>query len=431
MAEGSNTKDVWVKNEFLQMYLKYVSHTESPKLMHIWSAISGASACMGRHVALPFGIGDIYPNMFVLLVGPPGTRKSQAIKYASSIIKDVTGVRFAPDDTGGQRQGLISAIEGDMQLDSQEQEMALLDNAMAINSLTDIGNLQVSTTNAIDASHIFACASEFGTFMGEGNVNMTRFLNKVWDGEDYNYKLKAEQKVLKDPLMTIVGGTTTSDIARILPAESIGQGFMSRWILVFAPQKAKKVARPFLDPELRDKIGEVYAWLHYEMRGEMQEDVEAHNLLNDIYENEDIDMQDSRFLYYAERRHTHLQKLAMVLAAVRKSYTIEVGDVQEAVSILSATEEFMPEALGEFGLSPVGAAKQKMLEFLQHNNEPVTTSILWSVMQRDMKVSDYKSALADLINADKIDEVMTNAGQAFIYKGELHEALSLLEEGLL
>jgi hypothetical protein len=413
------------------MYLQYVSHTESPKLMHLWSAISGASACMGRHVSLPFGIGNIHPNMFVLLVGPPGTRKSQAIKYSSSIIKDVTGVRFAPDDTGGQRQGLITAMEGDTQLDSQEQEMAILDNAIAINSLTDLGNLQVSTTNATDSAHIFACASEFGTFMGEGNVNMTRFLNKVWEGEDYYYKLKSEQKVLKEPLMTIVGGTTTSDIARILPAESIGQGFMSRWILAFAPQKAKKVARPFLDPELRDKLGEVFAWLHYEMRGEMQESVEAHNLLNDIYENENIDLQDSRFLYYAERRHTHLQKLAMVLAAVRKSYTIEVGDVQEAVSILSATEEFMPEALGEFGLSPVGAAKQKMVEFLQHTNEPVTSSILWSVMQRDMKISDYRAAIADLINSDKIEELMTNNGQAFIYKGELHEALSLLEEGLL
>ena len=89
----------------------------------------------------------------------------------------------------------------------------------------------------------------------------------------------------------------------------------------------------------------------------------------------------------------------------------------------------MAEALGEFGLSPIGAAKQKMLEFLQHSHEPTSTSVLWAVMQSDMKLTDFRSAIADLINADKIQEVSTNAGQAFIYKSELQEALSLLDDG--
>ena len=252
----ASTPEDWVDNEFLRTYLKYVERTESPKIMHVWSAIASASACLGKHVHLPFGIGNIHPNMFVLLVGPPGTRKSKAIDYASNLIKDSTGVRYAPDDTGGQRQGLIAAIEGDMQLDDAEQELELMSNAMNINNLTDIGNISVSTLNGADTHHIFACASEFGTFMGEGNVNMARFLNKVWDGEDYHYKLKLTQKVLKDPLMTIIGGTTTSDIARILPSESIGQGFMSRWILVFAPQKSKKVARPTLRLDLEEELKE-------------------------------------------------------------------------------------------------------------------------------------------------------------------------------
>ena len=232
MADKDN--DAWINNEFLQTYLQYVKHTESPQMMHVWSALTGASACMGRHVVLPFGIGDIYPNFFTLLVGPPGTRKSKAISYSSKIIAANTGVRFAPDDTSGQRQGLIAAMEGDSQLDTAEQEWDIIQNASRVDDLTNVANLNVTVTNASDSHVIFACASEFGTFMGEGNVNMTRFLNKVWDGEDYHYKLKTSQERLRNPLMTIVGGTTTSDIARILPAESIGQGFMSRWILVFA-----------------------------------------------------------------------------------------------------------------------------------------------------------------------------------------------------
>ena len=317
--------DAWVNNEFLRKYLQYVDRTESPKLMHVWAAISSASACMGKHVELTIGISDIITNIFVLRVGPPGKRKTKAIEYASDLIKSSTGVRFAPDDTGGQRQGLISAIEGDTQLDDAEQELELMSKAVSIHSLTDIGSIRVNTINSSDTHHIFACADEFGTFMGEGNVNMTRFLNKVWDGKDYKYKLKDTQKVLKEPLMTILGGTTTSDIARILPTESIGQGFMSRWILVFAAQRAKKVSRPKLDTNLTDWLKERYAWLHYEMHGLMNETSEAATLLDSIYENDIIDLQESRFLYYTERRHTHLQKLFMIVAALRQSYKIDVS----------------------------------------------------------------------------------------------------------
>jgi len=108
---------------------------------------------------------------------------------------------------------------------------------------------------------------------------------------------------------------------------------------------------------------------------------------------------------------------------------IEESDVETADALLFATEEHMPEALGEFGLSPIGAAKQKMLEFLQHTNEPVSASLLWQIMQRDMKVADFKSSIADLINSDKIAEVQVEGkGTSFIYKGELQEALELLGE---
>ncbi len=422
--------ELWVQNKFLQTYLKYVEHTESPITMHLWSVLTAASACLGRHVYLPFGIGDIYPNLYTLLVGPPGTRKSNAIKYCSKLVAKHTAVRFAPDDTGGQRQGLISAIEGGNQLDDDEQDYNIMNTAGNIANLTEIANITMAV-NGVDSHAMFACASEFGTFMGEGNANLARLLIKTYDGEDYKYALKNTEMILKDPLMTIIGGTTTSDIARILPNESIGQGFMSRWILVFAPQKEKKVARPYLRTELANEIGAMFGWLSYEMRGEFKESDAAKKLLDNMYETVNIDLEDSRFLYYAERRHTHLQKMSMILAALRQSYQIEKDDVAQADTILSATEEYMPEALGEFGLSPIGAAKQKMLEFLQHAKEPISYKILWTVMQRDMRNTDFLTAIADLINSDKIVQIEANKTKSFVYKDSSFDALDLVEAGLL
>lgn len=409
-----------VTHEFLQKYLRYVDNTESPQIMHIWSAIASASACMGRHVCLPFGIGDIYPNMYILLVGPPGTRKSQAMKYSCALVAKYTKVRFAPDDTGGQRQGLIGALEGDILEKDEIDEFDLLNTAAGVADLTAIGEVEM-TTHAVDSHQIYAWASEFGTFMGESNATMSRLLIKVWDGEDYTYKLKATEQVLSEPLMTIIGGTTAADIAKILPSEAIGQGFMSRFILVHAPKKEKKVARPYLDEELQNEIADTFAWLSHEMSGKMEETKQAAAILDDLYENEGLTIEDTRFLYYGERRQTHLMKLAMVLAAMRRSYLIEEVDVLQADNLLRYTEVFMPDALGEFGLSPVGAAKQKMLEFLQHAHAPVTNAILWHVMSRDMKRADYRNSLSDFVQNGKIKEVNTNAGQCFVYVDDMGE----------
>lgn len=418
---NNKIKPLQIEHEFLNTYLKYVHNTESPIIMHIWSAIASASACMARHVYLPCDIGDIYPNIFVLLVGPPGTRKSNSMKYAAKIVSEHTRVRFAPDDTGGQRQGLITALEGtvDDPLDKADEDLEMMDTAFATASLDELENIAMST-NAADAHHLFAWASEFGTLMGESNTTTTRLLNKIWDGEDYHYKLSKEQKVLKDPLMTILGGTTTTEIARILPQEAIGQGFMSRFVLVHASKREKRVPRPSLDRDYRDEIAELYNWLSYGMSGPMEESQEAADLADAIYEDEDsYKLDDTRFVYYQERRQAHLTKLAMVLAACRRSYVIEAVDVTQANELLAYTEHFMPDALGEFGLTAVGAAKQKMIEFLQQYNGPISASKLYSVMQIHMKQLDYKNALSALINADKISEVTTKEGQAFIYKDDL------------
>ena len=403
-----------ITHEFLDMYLRYVENTESPKIMHIWSAIASASACMGRHICFPFGIGDIYPNMYILLVGPPGTRKSQAMKYSAGLVAKHTKVRFAPDDTGGQRQGIIGALEGETLEKDEIDAFEALETAGKVADLTALGEVEM-TTHSADHHQIFAWASEFGTFMGEANTTVARLLIKIWDGEDYTYKLKNSEQVLSDPLMTLIGGTTAADIAKILPSDSIGQGFMSRFILVHAPKKEKRVARPSIVPELRDQVADTFAHLSYEMAGEMQETKQAAELLDYLYEDESLIIEDTRFLYYGERRQTHLIKLAMVLAALRRSMTIELVDVEQAHNLLQVTEARMPEALGEFGLSPVGVAKQKMLEFLQGANAPVPNSILWQAMSRDMKRLDYRNCLADFVNSGKIKELATKSGQSFVY----------------
>ena len=121
----------------------------------------------------------------------------------------------------------------------------------------------------------------------------------------------------------------------------------------------------------------------------------------------------------------------MVMAATRKDLIIRRPDVEEAHFILQNTEKHMPDALGEFGLSQTSAAKQKMLEFLTNANGPVTTQLLWALMQRDLKLVDFHNTLADLVNANKIMQVKTNEGPAFVYNEKATNAFDSMEDDLM
>lgn len=401
------------KNEFLQTYLEYVEDTESPRIFHLWVAITGISAVLGRRSYLPFGIGPVFPNLYTLLVGPPGTRKSTAINIMARRVRKNTGVRFAPEDTAGQRQGLITALKG-ATVDEDEELNGVLAAADAAAAIDLLGETKIKI-DPRDENVMFAAASEFDSFIGTKAREFCSFLGKMWDGEDYDYTLKNEKHILVNPLITLIGGTTPTNIQDSLPQSSIGQGFTSRIILVYANKKYKDIARPRELPGRFEKIiDKLLSEIYYYFDGEFRETKEAAEELDRIY-HEEVEISDPRFVYYCERRHQHLLKVCMALAAARKDLSIGIEDVKEAHLILKTTEEYMPDALGEFGLSQVSAAKQKMLEFLMHANGPVTTGILWALMQRDLRLTDFHNSIADLINSKKIMQVKTNEGAAFVY----------------
>lgn len=401
----------WLENEFLRTYLDYVGNTEPPQIMHLWSAISAAGACMARHAYLNFGFSALHANDYILLVGPPGVRKSTAINIAKRLLKN-TAVRLAPDDTGGQRQGLISAMDNQVSGD-KDVEALVAEAADAALDIEKLKQLNI-TVNAADAHTLYVCASEFQSFIGTNSLDLITFLTKMWDGEDYRYKLKASSMVLENPLLNLIGGITPTTLANCVPEEAIGQGFTSRMIFVFAPNKYKFVARPSLKTEYESYLMETYSFISHHMHGEMEESKEAAALFDKIYMANNVQVQDPRFIYYIERRHTHLVKLSMVFAALRKSMIIDPVDVRQAHMLLSITERDMPDALGQHGLSPIAAAKHKMLEFLQMAKEPIPMGVMYALMQRDMKRLDFQSAIADLVNAGKVAQIQTAMGTALV-----------------
>lgn len=427
-----------ITNRFLKSHLAYVEHTEAPVLFHIWAAIGSIAACMERHLYLETGIGKIFGNQYVILVGPPATKKSFAIKSATHLAVLNTDIRIAPDDTGGQRQGLIASME-EFDIESTAEEVA--DNLDIESQIEKLNSTTVNVKRSINNHVISAIALELGSLLGQNNVDLMRYLIRTWDGDDYTYQLKQTKHTIHKPLMTIIGGTTPADIAVMLPPAAIGQGCMSRMILVYEPYREKSVppSQMHYVKEYENYLASVYINVNKKMQGAINMTSAAKQTVDRLYATE-TKIEDTRFIYYSERRSMHLLKLAMALTVARDSMTMEETDILEAEYILSYTEKRMPEALGEYGLSPIAVSQQKMLDYLRYAKEPVSEKILWAIMQRDMRGVDFSNALGALVNADKVKRIMIDQPNedgsfskraAYIYRDSVSKLVETMDDDSL
>lgn len=427
---------------YLNDYLAMVEDTESPRIFHVWNAIYAISCSLGRRCWFEFGPTVIWPNQYVLIVGTPGTRKSTAASLMKRQLSAATGVRFAPGDTAGQRQGLIKALANTGE-QKEFLESALLNGrddsmmALTLDEISEVTNvpdsLEAAFISVADKHHMAVVASEFSQFIGQNQNQLLDFLTQMWDGDDYSYQTKSGDTDLKNPLLNIIGCTTPSSIAASMPSAVVGQGFLSRMILVYGAKKYKSVPRPAsLNPELVQSIQDTLNNVYYNCNGVFTESEEAREYSIGLYDYT-LEISDSRFGYYNERRYTHLIKLAMALCASRgDSMEISRADYDEANRILRATERGMPDALGEFGMNPLASVKQAMLEHIR-TNAFVEVPSLQASFHRDAKATEITDALNDLHRSGQVRIVQGVNGlmtvHAVLHKSDTEDAMLKLLSG--
>lgn len=409
---------------FLNDYLQMVDDSESPRIFHIWSAIFAAASAMGRRCWFPMGTFNIYPNHYILLIGTPGTRKTTAASLAKKIVTQSTGVRFAPKDTGFQRQGLIMAFLGATESENKEYmgavELGSRENSiMSLTQIDEITNTpDEDMVNVLiheeDKHHLALVASEFSQVIGQGNNSMLDFLGERYDGEGIEYQTKYSAIKMKSTLMNLLSCTTPTSLSIALPPQAGGQGFLSRIILVYGARKYKEVPRPKAPPlEVIDRVKNCLDSVYYKISGPFSETPEAEKYCIDHYGYKP-DITDSRFAYYSERRAGHLTKLAMVLAATQGSTLIQKADYEEAHRILVATEKGMPDALGEFGMNPLAMLKQSILEELRVSQGPMTMETILAMFHRDARSHEITEVVSDLVKMGQCTTTQTATGPRLI-----------------
>lgn len=387
------------EEDFFEAYFSFIGDCEVPKIYIRWCAVAGIGAVLARQFWLGHGSSDIYPNHYIMLIGNPGTRKDTGIGQIRKAINAAGYTKIAATRTTKER--FIMDLEG-LPLDG---------------SKLDEAQMQKLLSDSEDEVHdMFVMAGEFGEFTGYGNAEFISLLTALWDNlAVYDGRTKNSRSVMvHKPTVSILGGNTHSGFALTFPTEVIGQGFLSRVLLIYADPTSKRIAWPrIIRPAEWEILGKYLKAIQLKVHGEASITQEARDALAEIYETW-TDLEDVRFRHYSNRRHTHLLKLCLVCAAARISTEITVPDVIYANSILTNAENFMPRALGEFGKGKHADVAAKVLDFLDNTNAPATIPDIWKVVSTDLdKIADLAHIIANLEQADKIQRI---ASKGFLPK---------------
>ena len=400
-----------VNEDFLSSYLSYASDTEVPAIFHRWAAITSIGAFLGRRYYFNHGHFEINSNIYCMLVGASGTRKSTAIKLFKKLIQQAGYTTIAADKTTKEKFILDLSGEGEdetVNIKSGKQVEDFLDKNLW-------GSDEEEASTRPDAE-IFIMADEFNDFFGNGNVEFISLLGTLWDYHGiYRNRIKNGKSVsISNPTVSILGGNTPTNLSLAFPPEIIGQGFFSRLLFIYGEPNGKRITFPKPpDPEATRLIVQALQFIRTTCIGQATLTNGAEKLLETIYL-ADLGVNDVRFDSYSTRRFSHLLKLCLITSASGYSRTITEQHVIYANTILCHAEYFMPKALGEFGKAKHSDVSHKIISLVERNWEVVTFKDIWKHISNDLeKMTDLTTILQNLVAAEKLQSI---PGQGFLAK---------------
>jgi len=360
--------------DWTEAYLEYTSGLVSPDIYRRWAAFCVIAAALQRRVYIEVQGQRQRANLYVLLVGPPATGKSNALKVAyNDFLAEMSVLTKAPTDC--TKEAFYQVLEG---ADSTYEEDSERQAQSAVVGFFD----------------------EWAVFLKPRDEAFMSFLSDIYDNPPVrDYKLKTQPGAhIEYPNLTMAGGVTMKQLRERFTDSTLESGFPSRIIMVYSEEEIQ-VAAGFKVRGM-DRDEELMLVLRHqkrELRKAMMHDLQSMTLLEGEYEWDpaaaDLALtwtdaglppqpSDPRLTYYAKRRMSHFCKLCMIHSAMKRDdLVVMIEDVEQSKKFLLEAEGMMPYAVSALGsneyFDQMKFARKVVEEYCRvYNNRPCPEHVL-------------------------------------------------------
>ncbi|MFA5746414.1 MAG: hypothetical protein WC932_06200, partial [archaeon] len=198
---------------FIKDYMLFASNNEVAENYHFWSALSALSAIVNRQVWISLGMYNLFPNLYVILLGQPGSGKDFAMNISQDLIDDVGDINFSGD--AQTKESLVRFMR-----DTCPRSLDIDGMSYVITPIT-------------------IYATELSHLLGPNSGHMIDFLTTIYT-KDRRYSTRTKNKgddLIERPFVSLLAGTTQEWITTYLKSDIIGGGFTRRVIFVNEPPR--------------------------------------------------------------------------------------------------------------------------------------------------------------------------------------------------
>lgn len=394
-----------VFKDWLPAFLEYADVVESPRIMHFWAGVSAIASCLRRKVWIDMKRFQWTPCFYIIFVAPPGiVAKSTTADISMDLVKSVPGIKFGPDVITWQ--ALVGAFA-----DSAE-------------------SFQIGE-DWYPMSPLTLVASELGNLINPQDRDQINLYINLWDGrKSLDKRTKASgNDLVEAPWINMLGCTTPHWIADNMPSATVGGGFTSRCVFVYADKKEKFVAyvdeqTASTDDEHRQALIRDLEHISVNLAGPFTISADARAWGRDWYEKlwtaPPEDLSDDWMEGYLARKQTHMHKLAMILAVSRSDeLVIEKEDLIAADHMLQKTEGGFKNVFSRIGRSEESLHVERLCNFLRRKGAkgcPYEEAFL-SIHSHFPDFRDFEGILTGLIRSGQVAMRQDGASMMLAWRG--------------
>ena len=367
-------------SNFLTNYDLYTSGNEVNRNYHIWTSLGVLASLVSRRVWINLGYFSIYPNLYIVLLGPPGNKKTTAMRIGRKLVE-----RVDP-----------SLVSADCQ-SAQDTVKMLADNGLKTHKDKE-GKIY-------EYSPLSIFATELSQFIEIDPSRMIDLLVTIYDCDTYTKRtLRHNVQQIINPCLNLIGCTTPSWVTKYLRTDIITGGFSRRSIFVLEDYDDRRVAFPVITEEMKTAYNACLtrAFELTKVYGEFSWDPELRAFYEHWYNTRTISS-DSDVAPFDRTKYIQVLKVAMLLTVARGDELVLRRDVFDlALAMVDNVIAQLPSVFRAMGRNQLADVSSKLLSLLAAKGGLLLEREALATLWKDANAGELYQVINHLVSTDQV-----------------------------